>query len=77
MHDQRKSDVCLRLASAFRFNPRNAEEMKSFIVYDKSYPGGGVNVYFPSYYPDGVSVWVSGTSDAYEKCGEVKNMETV
>lgn len=39
--------------SAFRFNPRNADDMKSFKVEDDRYQGGGYHAYFPSYYPDG------------------------
>ena len=39
--------------SAFRFNPKNIEEMKSIWVEDNKYPGGGYDAYFPSFYPDG------------------------
>ena len=41
------------LHSAFRFNPRNKDEMKSLWIKDNNYYGGGYFAYFPSFYPDG------------------------
>lgn len=35
------------------YDPRNPEEQKNFVVNDERYWGGGYNVYFPPFYPDG------------------------
>lgn len=39
--------------SALLYDPRDIEEQKDFWVDDERYDGGGYNVYFPSFYPDG------------------------
>lgn len=39
--------------SAFLFDPRDSEQMKSIYVEDSRYIGGGYDAFFPSYYPDG------------------------
>lgn len=39
--------------SALLYDPGNPEEQKNFVVNDERYWGGGYNVYFPSFYPDG------------------------
>ena len=39
--------------SALLYNPRDLDEQRDFWVDDESYIGGGYNVYFPSFYPDG------------------------
>lgn len=39
--------------SAFRFDPRNKEEMKSVTIEDRRYFGGEYVAYFPDFYPDG------------------------
>lgn len=37
----------------FLYDPRNPEEQIDYYVEDARYIGGGFNVYFPSFYPDG------------------------
>lgn len=39
--------------SGFLYDPRNPEEQIDYHVEDTRYFGGGFNVYFPSFYPDG------------------------
>lgn len=39
--------------SALLYDPKNPDEQKDFRVEDEHYIGGGYNVYFPSFYPDG------------------------
>lgn len=39
--------------SALLYDPRDPEEQQDFWVDDERYIGGGYNVYFPSFYPDG------------------------
>lgn len=39
--------------SAFKFDPRNKEEMTSVKIIDNQYLGGEYNAYFPDFYPDG------------------------
>lgn len=39
--------------SALLYDPRDPDEQKDFWVADERYIGGGYNVYFPSFYPDG------------------------
>ena len=39
--------------SAFLFDPRDPEQMKSIYVEDPRYFGGGYDAIFPPYYPDG------------------------
>ena len=39
--------------SAFLFDPRNPEEMKSIWKEDERYSGGGYSAYFPLFVPDG------------------------
>ncbi|MBR0484558.1 MAG: DUF2716 domain-containing protein [Oscillospiraceae bacterium] len=39
--------------SAFLFDPRKSEEMKSFRKEDERYADGGYSVYFPAFLPDG------------------------
>ncbi len=39
--------------SALLYDPRNPVEKKVFWVDNENYWGGGYNVYFPSFYPDG------------------------
>lgn len=37
----------------FLYDPRNPEEQVDYRVEDARYIGGGFNVYFPTFYPDG------------------------
>lgn len=39
--------------SSLLFDPRKPETMRNFYVNDKRYHGGGYNVYFPDFFPDG------------------------
>ncbi|MBD5383602.1 MAG: DUF2716 domain-containing protein [Ruminococcaceae bacterium] len=39
--------------SALLYDPRNPDEQRDFRVEDERYIGGGYNVCFPSFYPDG------------------------
>lgn len=39
--------------ASFLYDPRKADEQQSIFVSDKRYLGGGYNVYFPNYYPNG------------------------
>lgn len=39
--------------SAFLFDLENPDDRKSVRVEDGSFPGGGYDAYFPSFYPDG------------------------
>ena len=55
--------------SAFLFDPRNREEQKSFWKEDERYFGGGYNVYFPSFYPDGDYYFFIGEDFEYGYLG--------
>ena len=39
--------------SCFLYNPRNPDEQKDFWQENARYMGGGYNVYFPTFFPDG------------------------
>ena len=39
--------------SIFKFDPQNIDEQQDIWIEDERYLGGGYNVYFPSFYPDG------------------------
>lgn len=39
--------------SAFIFDPKDPQQMKSVYIEDSRYMGGGYYAFFPTYYPDG------------------------